>query len=131
MWRIIFAIPLIMHGLANMAGVFAPWVKGTLGFLDAPWVLSAQFTLKSWLGKGFSLVWLVSSVCLIAAGIGMIAHEPWWGPAAIIGCACSLVAILVWFKATPPGAKVGAVFDVVVLILLLTPLKERLVDLIK
>jgi hypothetical protein len=131
MWNILFAIPLIMHGLANLAGVFAPWVKGALGFLDVPWVFSTQIMLKSWLGRGFSLVWLVSSVCLIAAGIGLIAHAPWWRMAAIIGCSSSLVAILVWLKAVPPGAKVGAVFDAIVLILLLSPLKDRIAGLIK
>jgi len=39
----------------------------------------------------------------------------WWRLAAVVGAALSLVIILLWWKAVPPGAKAGAVFDMLLL----------------
>jgi hypothetical protein len=45
---------------------------------------------------------------------------------AILGCGCSLAAIATWLRAVPPGAYFGAVFDIVVITLLASPLGARL-----
>ena len=126
MIKFVIAIPLIMHGLANLAGVFAPWMKALQGFKDAPWLFSSGVTFASTAGKAFSLVWLASSICLVAAGVGLLMEQAWWSTAAVAGCLCSLAAILPWLKAVVPGAYVGAIFDVILLIYLLTPLKSML-----
>ncbi|OGO67000.1 MAG: hypothetical protein A2Z49_03545 [Chloroflexi bacterium RBG_19FT_COMBO_56_12] len=76
----------------------------------------------------FSLVWLASTICPVSAGAGLLLGQPWWIPAAIAGSICSLVAILPWWKAVVPGAYFGAVFDVVVSILLLSPLRGLLLQ---
>jgi hypothetical protein len=123
MLKYVIAIPLIMHGLANLGGVFAPWTKGMQGFKDVPWLFSQTITFKSGVGKAFSLAWLASTICLVAAGVGVLLGQPWWIPLAIAGCICSLAAILPWWKAVVPGAHFGAVFDVLVSILLLSPMK--------
>lgn len=126
MLKFIIAIPLIMHGLANLAGVFAPWTKEMNGFKNAPWLFSQSITYQSNIGRAFSLIWLASAVCLIIAGTGLIMGRPWWPPVAIAGCICSLFAILPWWRAVVPGAYFGAIFDLVVVILLASPLKEML-----
>jgi len=121
MLKYVIAIPIIVHGLANLGGVFAPWTKNMQGFKDAAWLFSQNTTFKSGVGKAFSLVWLASTICLVTAGAGLLLEQPWWVPVAIAGCICSLVAILPWWKAVVTGAYFGAVFDVVVSILLLSP----------
>ena len=120
------AIPLIAHGLANLAGVFAPFTQNLQGFKDASWIFSAGLRYSSPAGRLFSLVWLASVLCLVASGAGILLHQSWWLPLAILGCGCSLVAIVPWLKAVPPGAYFGAVFDIAVIILLLSPLGASL-----
>ena len=56
MLKILIAIPFIMHGLANLGGVFGPWSKSGAGFKDAAWLFSQSLTFKSGAGKVFSLV---------------------------------------------------------------------------
>ncbi len=126
MLKIVIGVALIAHGLANLAGVFAPWTKGMSGFKDAPWLFSQSVTLQSGAGRAFSLVWLASTICLLTAGIGLLLTQPWWIPVAIAGSLCSLAAILPWWKAVVPGAYFGAFFDVVVSVVLLSPLKSAL-----
>jgi hypothetical protein len=125
------AIPLVFHGLANMAGVFSAWLKDMQGFTNSTWIFSNGIMLKSSIGQAFSLVWLASTLCLVAAGAGVFLHQPWWKLAAILGCAFSLVAILTWWKAVPGGARFGAIFDLVVITLLASPLGERIAQAVK
>jgi len=128
MIRLFIAIPLIAHGLANLAGVCAPWTKTMQGFKDAPWLFSPNITFQSRAGRAFSLVWLSSTLCLLTAGIGLLCAQPWWIPLAIAGCMCSLAAILPWWRAVVPGAYFGAVFDVIVSLFLISPLKTILLQ---
>ena len=131
MLKFLVAIPLIAHGLANLAGVFAPWTKSLQGFADAPWIFSSGVTYNSWVGRAFSLLWLASSLCLVGAGVGVFTHQPWWLLLAILGCAFSAAAILPWWKAVPPGARFGGIFDLVVLGLLLSPLGAQIAKVIQ
>jgi len=128
MIRFLIAILLIAHGLANLAGVFAPWTKTMQGFKDAPWLFSRNITYQSVAGRVFSLVWLASTICLVTAGAGLLLAQPWWIPPAIAGCLCSLAAIVPWWRAVVPGAYFGAVVDVIVSLLLISPLKSALLQ---
>jgi hypothetical protein len=126
MLKFVIAIALIMHDLANLASVVAPWAKSMLGFKDASWLFSRNITYRSNVGRAFSLLWLVSTVCLLIAGVGLILEQPWWLPAVIAGCLCSFFAVVPWWKAVVPGAYFGAVFDALIIILLATPLSGLL-----
>jgi hypothetical protein len=42
----------------------------------------------------------------------------------------SLVVIVPWWNTVPPGAKFGAFFDVAVIIVLLLPLKGKILELV-
>ncbi len=125
------AIPLIMHGLANLAGFAAAWLPGTAGFKRESWLLSAGETVKSPAGHLFGVLWLVSTAVLVASGAGLLAHASWWRWAAVGGAALSLLVIVLWLKAVPPGAYAGAAFDLLVIAALALPWSEAIVRWLK
>jgi hypothetical protein len=111
----------VVHGLAHLSGFMASWTKNTAGFAERPWVLSTGVTLHSGVGHIFGLLWLVAAICSVAAGIGLAAQQLWWPILAIAQAIVSLIVIVPWWNTVVPGAKVGAVFDVIVLVVLLLP----------
>lgn len=108
MWRYVLAVVLIGHGLANMAGIMAPWTKSGQGFSDRPWIFSRGITLRSTVGHLFSLVWLLSTIGLVAAGVGLLTGQAWW-------------------RTVPPGARAAAAIDLVLYAFLLSPLSSPIV----
>ena len=126
MWKFIFAFPLIMHGLANLAGFFEAFGRARRGFNDQPWIFSPGVKLQSAIGRSFGMLWLISTICLIGAGVGLIFHQSWWAMAAISGAVCSLLAILPWWNTVVPGARFAAFFDLVMIVVLLSPLHEQI-----
>ncbi len=118
------AVPLIMHGLANLTGFMVSWTAGEFGYANRPWVLSSSVTLKSPLGHIFGLLWLLTTLSLVAAGVGVFTHAAWWRWAAVGGAALSLLVILLWLRTVPPGAYFGALFDLLVIAALALPWGE-------
>jgi hypothetical protein len=129
MIRFLVAFPWIMHGLAHLSGFFASWSGNSLGFPERPWLFSKGVTLQSPVGKIFGLLWLVASVGIVGSGVGFLTGKAWWPILAIVSAGVSLVVILPWWRAVPPGAWAGAVFDAIVLVVLLLPIKDRLLEL--
>jgi hypothetical protein len=131
MWKFVFAFPLIMHGLANLAGFFEAFGKAPRGFNDRPWIFSAGVKLQSAVGRQFGVLWLLSTLCLAGAGLAIIFGQSWWVSAALGGAVCSLLAILPWWNTIVPGARFAAFFDLIVIGILLSPLSEVIGVLIK
>lgn len=127
MWKFIIAIPLIMHGLANAAGFVEAWFPGARGFSDQPWLLGGAVIMKSAIGRIFGVLWLLTTVGLVAAGAGVFLHAGWWRPVAIAAVALSFLVIVLWWRAVPPGARFGAIFDLAVIIALAGPWSARIV----
>jgi hypothetical protein len=48
----------------------------------------------------------------------------------IAACAISLLVIVPWWNTVPPGAKIGAFFDLLVIVILLSPLQERVLQIV-
>jgi hypothetical protein len=128
--RFAFALPLIGHGLAHLSGFTASWTSSDAGYGDKPWIFSSGVTLSSTVGRVFGLLWLVAAVVLAASGVGAILRQEWWLPLAVVGSVLSLVVIVPWWNTVPPGAKLGAVFDVIVIAVLASPLREQIISLI-
>ena len=115
-----------MHGLANLAGVIAPWTANLAGFKDAPWLFGGGVKFNGLAGRASSLLWLLSTLFLIGSGVGLLLGETWWVALAVIGAAFSLAVIFLWWKAVPPGARFGALFDAILLVVLTSPLREQI-----
>ena len=123
--RYLIAFALFMHGLAHLSGFFAAWSRAEVGYPARPWLFSKNVMLKSPLGKVFGLLWPVAALALAAGGYGLAFGHGWWVSAALVGAAVSLFVILPWLRSVPPGAWVGAVFDLLILLSLATPWKEQ------
>jgi len=130
MLRIFLIIAFCMHSMANLSGAIAPWKQTSLGFTDSHWLLSSGGTLHSTAGRLFSLAWLLSSLCLLGAGVGLILYQGWWLPLAIAGSLFSLVAIVPWARVVPSGARFGAIFDAVMLAVLISPLGQQIAGMV-
>lgn len=130
MWKFVFAFPLIMHGLANLAGFFEAFGGARRGFNDRPWIFSPGVKLQSAIGRLFGVLWLLSTLGLVGAGLGAIFHQDWWVSAATGGAVCSLLAILPWWNTVVPGARFAAFFDLAVIGVLLSPLRQVISELI-
>lgn len=128
--RLLFAAPLIVHGLAHIGGFLTSWTSMDAGYSERPWVFSQSVTLRSPLGRVFGLLWLLVVLGFVAAGLGLGLGQPWWPTLAIVSALGSLVAIVPWWNAVPAGARFGAAFDLLVLVVLLTPLRDRLLGLV-
>jgi hypothetical protein len=130
MLRIVFAVPLIAHGLAHLSGFLAAWTPANTGFPDKPWIFTSSVYLSGPLGKVFGVLWLLSLLGLAGSGLGILLRQDWWTILAIAGAILSLVAIVPWWQSVPPGAWVGAAFDILVILVLATPLKDRILELL-
>lgn len=113
----ILGVLMIGHGLAHIGGFLAAWTKANVGFHEKPWILPGEVTLDSPVGKLFGFAWLGAMVLLAAAGVGLLMEADWWRSFALYGVVCSLAAILPWLRTVPPGAWVGALFDLIILFL--------------
>lgn len=119
MWNYVFAFPLIMHGLANLAGVMEAFSSRPRSFADKPWIFSAGVRLQSPVGRIFGVFWLLSSLLLVAGGLGLVFGWGWWSAATLLGSICSFIAIAPWWNTVVPGARFGAIFDLAVILALL------------
>jgi hypothetical protein len=117
-----------MHGLANISGAVAFLTNVQVGFFDHPWVFSNIVKMRSLIGRLFGLLWLLSVIGLVASGLGIIFQQDWWRTMAILACAVSMIAIIPWWKTVPPGARFGAIFDLLVIVVLLSPLGQTITD---
>jgi uncharacterized membrane protein YphA (DoxX/SURF4 family) len=115
-WRLVLAAPLLAHGLAHLSGLVAPFTRRDVGFAEQPWSFAHGVTVHSAAGRAFGLLWLASAAGLVMAGVGLLLGLAWWAAAALAAAALSLAVIVTWWRAVPPGAKVGAGFDVLILL---------------
>ncbi|MBW7885331.1 MAG: hypothetical protein H3C34_22405 [Caldilineaceae bacterium] len=131
MWKLIFAIPILMHGLAHLSGFLASWTPFDAGYSASPWLLSQGIQLQSVTGRVFGLLWLVAALGLVASALGIALQLQWWSSLLLASSLISLIVILPWWNTVPPGARVGAAFDILVIVILVSPLKLRLLELVQ
>lgn len=126
MIRFVVAIPLILHGLANLGGALAFAGKSPEGFTAQPSVISPKIHMHSLLGRLWGVVWLLSALALVIGGLAALYRREDWLTLSALGSALSFAAIAPWWNTVPPGARFGAIFDLFALAILLSPIGARL-----
>lgn len=130
--KYVVAFLLVMHGLAHVTGILGAWASGEQGFQDEAWIFSRGVTARSAMGQVWSLLWLVALIGFVGGGLGLLfgsgtESTPWWPTLAIAAAAVSLVAIVPWLRVVPPGAWAGVLFDLLILVALLSPWSDQIV----
>lgn len=128
--KIAISIVLIMHGLAHLSGFLASWTNLDVGFKDENWIFSSKKYLEGVTGKFFGIIWFISMLIFVSSGVGLLTAQNWWTNTLITAAFISLLSVLPGWKSVPSGAKLGALFDVAVLIIFLSSLKAEVIQLI-
>lgn len=104
------------HGLAHISGFVASFSSKDMDYrVDHPWIFSGHLYLNQGLGRIFGLLWLIAAFILILTAAVLLIHTVWWTALALAGAVVSLAAIVPFWHTVPPGAKIGAAFDLIIL----------------
>jgi uncharacterized membrane protein YphA (DoxX/SURF4 family) len=130
MYRFVFGIVLVSHGLAHIFDLIALLTTGGVGNADKPGVASSRLVLSTTRSRAIAFLWLAAAWTLTGAGVGIFLQKGWWTSIAVIGAMLSIAANISWWNRTRRSAKLGAILDVIIIVGLLTPLKEKIIELI-
>lgn len=128
MWKYMVALVFFGHGMAHVSGVLASWTSTDVGFAPKPWIFSSHVELQSPVGKIFGLLWLVALIGFVLTAVGIVMGRPALLSFFHIAAMLSLLTIVVWWNAVPAGAKLGAAFDVLLLVISGSALRQRFVE---
>jgi hypothetical protein len=126
--RWVFLIAWTLHGFGHVAGVLGAFLSPKAsGFKVAnAWILPGEVLVTGPVGKVWSLFWVASLVLIAASSYGLLTGAEWWRQIALYGAIASLVAIVPWARTVPAGALAGALFDIVVIAMVLVPIESVL-----
>lgn len=114
MLRWLLSIVFIGHGLAHLVGFVVPW--GLWEVKDAPYkttLLADRIDAGDAGIRVFGLLWLVTAVAFIVAGIAGLTGGLWWPFAAWVAGFSLLLGVLGW-----PETRIGIVVDIAILVCL-------------
>jgi len=110
--RIVAGVLMSGHGLAHL--VASPVALG---------VVQQDLNPPPWMSRPVRLatfpLWLVAGAGLIAGAAGLFADASWVRVPGLIGVGVSTVVLWTWFAGLPVGGKLGALFDLPLLVWLL------------
>jgi hypothetical protein len=127
-FKYLLAFLLVMHGLAHVTGLVGAFSSGEQAFADQPWIFSQGVTAQGPVGKAWALLWLLAALGLAGSGVGLALGWSDWPTLAVVAAVLSLVAILPWVRVVPPGAWAGALLDLVLVVALISPWADRIVE---
>jgi hypothetical protein len=128
--KYLFAFLLVMHGLAHVTGLVGAFSSGEQAFEDKPWIFSQGVTARGPVGKAWALIWLLAALGLAGSGLGLALGWSGWPTLALAAAVLSLAAIVPWLRVVPPGAWAGALLDLLIVVALLPPWADRIVELL-
>jgi len=106
------------------------WTKKDHGFTDNPWLITKGITIKTPLGRSFGILWMLSMIAFISSGVAIVLAHFWWLEALLAGSVLSLIAIIPWWNTVSFCAKIGAIFDLLLIAFVLCPWCEQIMDIV-
>lgn len=125
------AIVLVIHGLGHVMFAMAAWTNIDVGFTANPWILPGNVMADSLLGKASAIIWLLAMLGFLAAALGLVTQAGWWPGVAVGAAALSLIVLLLWWQTVTPDSRLwAALVDVVIVVALAGPWRDRVLGII-
>jgi hypothetical protein len=113
--RIIFALILIGHGFAHLAGFFLPWRITTQDMPYKTTILGKSVNVGDMGIRIVGVLWLIAALAFAVSAVSILTRASWWLPFISIATAFSfLLCIVEW-----PDARIGAFVNIGIAALLL------------
>jgi len=113
--HIIFALILIGHGFAHLAGFFLPWRITTRDMPYKTTILSKSVNVGDLGIRVVGILWLIAALAFAISAVTVLTRASWWFPFTGITTAFSfLICIVEW-----PDARIGAFVNMGIAALLL------------
>ena len=115
--RIVFAVLLIGHGFAHLAGFLLPWRFAGLKDMPYKTTIFAKSVNVGELGiRIIGLFWLIAALALAVSAIGTLSRASWWLPVTGIAIGFSfLLCVADW-----PDTRVGVLVNIGIMAALLS-----------
>lgn len=111
--RIGLGVLMILHGIAHVVGFAGSWgLAKSVPFKTT--VLGGRLDVGSVGIRALGLLWLGCAIAFAATGLAAVLRAHWWHSAALLVAFVSLLLCVIEL----PAAKIGAVLDIVIIVLL-------------
>jgi hypothetical protein len=111
MIRLIFAVPLMIHGLIHLMGFSKEWNLGPPSMLKH----KTTIPLTTVAAKTAGLVWLFACCLLMGTAALYLVQKDWYWMVGIAGVALSQVLIIVYWR----DAKYATILNMIILVILM------------
>jgi hypothetical protein len=101
---------LVLHGFIHLLGVPLAWGGSVVGMAGAPGIPLGDVALRV-----AGVAWLLASLGMLGAALGVALGRVWWRTVAIVAVAVSQVLIVLWW----PDARAGTLANILVLAVLI------------
>ena len=116
--RALFAVILLLHGLAHLVGFLMPWhlvpASGNAPPDAMSRLLGGRVVLTPTSAKAFGILWLVAGLAYALVAIAWWRRTPWSGEALVAVAVASLVLTSAWW----PAARIGFALNIGILLAL-------------
>jgi hypothetical protein len=119
MWRLLFLIAMLLHGIGHMLFLMNAWgYWKTVN--DRAWLFADGLKLSQ-TGEGMiGVLWLALLFGFLISTWGFLTHQAWWGPLALTAAILSSMMILLWWGSlNTSSAFFALLFNLVVLVVVL------------
>jgi hypothetical protein len=112
---IIFALILIGHGFAHLAGFFLPWRITTQDIPFKTTILAKSVNIGDLGVRVVGVLWLIAALAFLVSAVSVLTRASWWLPfTGSITAFSFLLCIVEW-----PNARIGAFVNMALAALLL------------
>jgi hypothetical protein len=116
MWRTLFMIAMLFHGIGHILFLMNAWGYWKVGPGRA-WLFSDMLQLSQ-AGEGMiGVLWLAPLAGFVLGAWGLFTDHAWWGPLALAAALLSSVMIVLWWSGLNSSSALFALaFNMVVLV---------------
>ena len=119
MWRMLFMVAMLLHGIGHVLFLMNTWGYWKVGQGRA-WLFADVLRLGQ-SGEGMiGLIWLVPLVGFVIVAWGFLVQQAWWGALALsMAILSSVLILLFWNSLNSSSAFFALMFNVVVLMVVI------------